>query len=69
MMLCGPCSEIRLSVKLMVATPLESASMLPRSPTWRCVSLRPPWCFCEETGHGDFINRSASVYCCNIVRT
>jgi len=62
MMLCGPRSEIRLSVKLMLATPVVSTSMLPRSPTWRSVSLGRPWCFCEETRHGDFIIRTATAY-------
>jgi hypothetical protein len=61
MMLCGPCSEIRLSVILTVAKPVELASMLPRSPTWRSVTLGAPWFFCEETIHGDFIIRS--VFC------
>jgi hypothetical protein len=61
MILCDPASEIRLSVMLTLATPLRPARMLPRSPTWRTMSLRSPWNVCEETRHGHFIIRS--VFC------
>ena len=61
MMLCGPCSEISLSQMLMLATPLVPASMLPRSPTWRSVSLGAPWCFCKETRQGYFLQVKTEV--------
>jgi hypothetical protein len=32
-----------------VATPVGPASMLPRSPTWRSVSLGAPWFFYKQT--------------------
>ena len=64
MMLCSPSSEILLSVKLKLATPLESATMLPRSPIWRSMSMGLPWCLCEEKRHGDFTISSATAYCC-----
>jgi len=68
MMLFGPLSEIKLSVKVKLATPLEFAPMLPRSPIWRSWPMGPPWRVCEETRHGDIINRSASAYCCKLER-
>jgi hypothetical protein len=40
--------------------------MLLRSPIWRSRPMEPPWRVCEETRHGDIINRSASAYCCKL---
>ena len=56
MMQCRPLSEIRSTVKVKLATPLASASMLPRSPTWRFFSFRSPCSFCEETKAWRFHN-------------
>ena len=56
MMLFVPSSDTRLTAKLKLATPLASATMLPRSPTWRSKSLGLPWSFCEETKAWRFHN-------------
>ena len=39
----GPTSVTSGSVMLTVATPVSSAMMLPRSPTWRSRCLGEPW--------------------------
>ena len=62
--LCGPCSEMILSVILMVATPVGPASTLPRSPTWRSVSLGSPWFFYKQRSHGDPITSASSACAC-----
>lgn len=54
MMLWAPCSEMTGSVMLTTATPCSLATMLPRSPTWRSVSLGAPCFFCEKQAFTDF---------------
>jgi len=43
MTLYGPLSLTRLSIIWPFARPVTSALMFPRSPTWRSLSLGPPW--------------------------